>query len=125
MTNQIGITRISTISADGYSASLNQTEERPFDDDPGDSLDATPYVWMFDIPEENRDEVDQMAAAEAFIVGRRDGSGTTTSLATMWTPPCWKCPPICRSPTPTAANSSTTSPAIALPGRPTARSPSS
>ncbi|AZQ37970.1 riboflavin biosynthesis protein RibD [Streptomyces cyaneochromogenes] len=59
-----------TISADGYSAGLNQTEERPFGDDGGDGTGDRLHAWMFDTPDENRAEVDQLAAAEAFIMGR-------------------------------------------------------
>ena len=59
-----------TISADGYSAGLNQTEERPFGDDGGDGSGGKLHAWMFDTPDENRAEVDQMTAAKAFIMGR-------------------------------------------------------
>src|SRR6266571_5914600 len=59
-----------TISADGYSAGLNQTEERPFGDDGGDGSGDKLHAWMFETPEENRAEVDQMTAAKAFIMGR-------------------------------------------------------
>jgi dihydrofolate reductase len=59
-----------TISADGYSAGLNQTEERPFGDDGSDGSGDKLHAWMFDTPEENRAEVDQMTAAKAFIMGR-------------------------------------------------------
>lgn len=59
-----------TISADGYSAGLNQTEERPFGDDGGDGMGDNLHAWMFDNPDENREEVDQMTAASAFIMGR-------------------------------------------------------
>ncbi|MFM9697329.1 dihydrofolate reductase family protein [Streptomyces europaeiscabiei] len=59
-----------TISADGYSAGLNQTEERPFGDDGGDGTGGTLHAWMFDTPDENRAELDRMAAAKAFIMGR-------------------------------------------------------
>lgn len=59
-----------TISADGYSAGLNQTEERPFGDDGGDGWGDKLHAWMFDHPEENRAEVDQINAAKAFIMGR-------------------------------------------------------
>jgi len=59
-----------TISADGYSAGLNQTEERPFGDDGGDGSGGKLHAWMFDTPDENRAEVDQMTTAEAFIMGR-------------------------------------------------------
>ncbi|MDX3844194.1 dihydrofolate reductase family protein [Streptomyces europaeiscabiei] len=59
-----------TISADGYSAGLNQTEERPFGDDGGDGTGGALHAWMFDTPDENRAELDRMAAAKAFIMGR-------------------------------------------------------
>ena len=59
-----------SISADGYSAGLHQTEERPFGDDGGDGSGARLHAWMFDTPDENRAEVDRMAAARAFIMGR-------------------------------------------------------
>ncbi|MBP8539126.1 dihydrofolate reductase family protein [Streptomyces sp. MK37H] len=59
-----------TISADGYSAGLDQTEERPFGDDGGDGSGDQLHAWMFDTPDENRAEVDQMTAAAAFIMGR-------------------------------------------------------
>ncbi|MFC0106166.1 dihydrofolate reductase family protein [Kibdelosporangium aridum] len=59
-----------TISADGYSAGLNQTEERPFGDDGSDGTGGKLHAWMFDSPEENQAEIDQMGAAAAFIMGR-------------------------------------------------------
>ena len=59
-----------SISVDGYSAGLNQTEERPFGDDGGDGSGGKLHAWMFDTPDENRAEVDQMTAARAFIMGR-------------------------------------------------------
>jgi dihydrofolate reductase len=59
-----------TISADGYSAGLNQTEERPFGDDGGDGTGDKLHAWMFDTPDENRAEVDQVLAAQAFVMGR-------------------------------------------------------
>jgi dihydrofolate reductase len=59
-----------TISADGYSAGSNQTEERPFGDDGGDGSGGELHAWMFDTPDENRAEVDQVLAAKAFIMGR-------------------------------------------------------
>ena len=60
-----------TISADGYSAGLNQTEERPFGDDGGDGSGAQLHAWMFKTPDENRAEVDRMAAPAAAAVARR------------------------------------------------------
>ena len=59
-----------TISADGFTAGLNQTEERPFGDDGGDGSGGRLHAWMFDTPDENRAELDQFAAAAAFIMGR-------------------------------------------------------
>ena len=43
-----------TISADGYSAGSDQTEERPFGDDGGDGWGDELHAWMFDTPDENR-----------------------------------------------------------------------
>ncbi len=59
-----------TVTADGYSAGHNQTEERPFGDDGGDGWGGGLHAWMFDNPEENRAELDQITAAKAFIMGR-------------------------------------------------------
>ncbi|MFF5313052.1 dihydrofolate reductase family protein [Streptomyces massasporeus] len=59
-----------TISADGYAAGLDQTEERPFGDDGGDGSGAGLHAWMFDTPDENRAEIDRLNTAGAFIMGR-------------------------------------------------------
>jgi dihydrofolate reductase len=59
-----------TISADGYSAGPNQTEERPFGDDGGDGWGNRLHAWAFDAREENRAEADRMASAGAFVMGR-------------------------------------------------------
>jgi dihydrofolate reductase len=59
-----------TITADGYSAGLNQSEERPFGEDGGDGWGDRLHAWMFDAGEENRAEVDQINAASAVIMGR-------------------------------------------------------
>ncbi|MEH1167057.1 dihydrofolate reductase family protein [Micromonospora sp. CPCC 205539] len=59
-----------TITADGYSAGLNQTEERPFGDDGGDGWGRGLHAWMFGAAEENRAEVEQINAASAVIMGR-------------------------------------------------------
>ena len=59
-----------TVSADGYSAGLNQSEDRPFGDDGGDGMGDRLHAWMFDDPEENRVERDRITAAKAFIMGR-------------------------------------------------------
>jgi dihydrofolate reductase len=55
-----------SISADGYSAGHDQTEEQPF----GDADESILHAWMFDTREENEAEVDAIIAAKAFIMGR-------------------------------------------------------
>jgi len=59
-----------TVTADGYSAGLNQTEQRPFGDDGGDGFGNGLHAWMFETPDENQAEIDQIVAAKAFIMGR-------------------------------------------------------
>jgi dihydrofolate reductase len=59
-----------TISADGYSAGLNQTEERPFGDDGGDGWADKLHAWYADAKEEDSAEIEQTLAAKAFIMGR-------------------------------------------------------
>ena len=59
-----------TISLDGYVAGPNQSEERPFGDDGGDGFGDKLHAWMFDSPQGNRAEVDEMAAYRAVIMGR-------------------------------------------------------
>jgi dihydrofolate reductase len=59
-----------SISVDGYSAGLNQTEQRPFGDDGGDGRGGRLHAWMAETPEGTRGEIDRMTAARAFIVGR-------------------------------------------------------
>jgi dihydrofolate reductase len=59
-----------TISADGYSAGLNQTEQRPFGDDGAGGSGGKLHAWMFDTPGENQAELAQLTAAGAFIIGR-------------------------------------------------------
>ncbi|NUR09981.1 MAG: dihydrofolate reductase [Nocardioidaceae bacterium] len=71
MTDRTGqVTCELTITADGYSAGLNQTEERPFGDDGGDGWGDKLHAWMADTPEEHAGEIDRMTAARAFIMGR-------------------------------------------------------
>jgi dihydrofolate reductase len=55
-----------SISADGFSAGTNQTEEHPF----GDADESILHSWMFDTAEENRAEIDAIVNAKAFIMGR-------------------------------------------------------
>ena len=59
-----------TISADGYAAGLNQSEERPFGDDAGDGWGSLLHAWMFDDGEENAAEVERINAAGAVVMGR-------------------------------------------------------
>ena len=59
-----------TLTVDGFSAGLNQTEERPFGDDGGDGSGAGLHAWMFETPDENRDEIAQLGAAGAYVMGR-------------------------------------------------------
>jgi dihydrofolate reductase len=59
-----------SITADGYSAGLNQTEDRPFGDDGGDGWGNRLHDWMFDNPEENQTEIDRMMEARSFVMGR-------------------------------------------------------
>src|SRR5947208_7071137 len=71
MTNRMGmVTCELTISADGYSAGLNQTEERPFGDDGGDGWGDKLHAWFTETADENRAEIDRMLAAKAYIMGR-------------------------------------------------------
>jgi len=55
-----------SISADGYVAGTGQTADKPFGDGPVDQL----HAWMFQTPDENRAEIDQILAAGAFVMGR-------------------------------------------------------
>jgi len=59
-----------TMSADGYTAGLNQTKERPFGDDAGDGWGDKLHAWFSDTSEENKAEIEEMLAAKAFIMGR-------------------------------------------------------
>ncbi|PWU47506.1 5-amino-6-(5-phosphoribosylamino)uracil reductase [Micromonospora globispora] len=55
-----------SISADGYVAGLGQTAEKPL----GDGLADRLHAWMFDTPEENKAELDQILSAGAYVMGR-------------------------------------------------------
>jgi dihydrofolate reductase len=71
MTTRAGrVTCDLSISVDGYAAGLNQTEQRPFGDDGGDGWGDKLHSWMFERSAESRAEVDRLAAASAFIMGR-------------------------------------------------------
>jgi len=55
-----------TVSADGFAAGLNQTEERPF----GNIDETWLHAWMFETPDENRAEIDGIVSSGATIMGR-------------------------------------------------------
>ncbi|WP_203705752.1 dihydrofolate reductase family protein [Asanoa iriomotensis] len=73
-----------TISADGYSAGLNQTEERPFGEDGGDGWGDRLHAWMFEAGSENKAEVDQINAASAVIMGRNMFGPVRGSWSRPW-----------------------------------------
>lgn len=78
MTTRMGrVTCDLSISINGYSAGLNQTEQRPFGDDGGDGWGDKLHAWMSETPQENPAEVDRTTAARAFIIGRNAGGATT------------------------------------------------
>ncbi len=54
------------VSADGFAAGLNQREEAPF----GDMDESWLHGWMFDTPDENREEIDAILDSGATIMGR-------------------------------------------------------
>jgi dihydrofolate reductase len=58
------------ISADGFSAGLNQTEARPFGDDAGNGFGSRLHDWRFNEDAEGQAMVDRMHADKAFILGR-------------------------------------------------------
>jgi dihydrofolate reductase len=59
-----------TVTADGYAAGVDQTEERPFGEDGGDGWGNRLHAWMFDQADENRPDIEQMAEARVHIMGR-------------------------------------------------------
>jgi dihydrofolate reductase len=71
MTAHIGkVTCDLTISADGYAAGLNQSEQRPFGDDGGDGWGDKLHAWYSEGPEKHPAEFARMMTAKAFIMGR-------------------------------------------------------
>ncbi len=58
------------VSADGFTAGLNQTEERPFGDDGGEGRARALMDWRWRSADENQAEIDRIVAADAFIMGR-------------------------------------------------------
>ncbi len=59
-----------TITADGYAAGLDQTEQRPFGEDGGDGWGDRLHAWAFDDRDGNEEEAALLAAADVFIMGR-------------------------------------------------------
>ncbi|WP_098897437.1 dihydrofolate reductase family protein [Streptomyces sp. st77] len=59
-----------SISLDGYSAGLDQSEQRPFGDDGGDGWGDRLHSWMFATPELRQAELDRLETVGAFIMGR-------------------------------------------------------
>ena len=60
-----------TLTADGYAAGPNQTEQRPFGDDGGDGWGDRLHAWAFADREENEAEATAlMGDSQAFIMGR-------------------------------------------------------
>jgi dihydrofolate reductase len=55
-----------SVSADGFVAGAGQTAGKPFGDGPADQL----HRWMFETPDENREVIDEIVDAGAFIMGR-------------------------------------------------------
>ncbi|MCO5221127.1 MAG: dihydrofolate reductase family protein [Thermomicrobiales bacterium] len=58
------------ISADGFSAGRNQTEERPFGEDAGNGFGNRLHDWRFTGDEEGRALMDRFSANKAYILGR-------------------------------------------------------
>jgi dihydrofolate reductase len=54
------------VSADGFTAGLDQREDAPFGDMPVNAL----HSWMFDTPDENRAELEAIVDSGATIMGR-------------------------------------------------------
>ncbi|MFF8967651.1 dihydrofolate reductase family protein [Streptomyces globisporus] len=59
-----------SVSADGYAAGLDQSEERPFGEDGGDGWGDRLHSWMFATPELRQAELDRLETVGAFIMGR-------------------------------------------------------
>ena len=71
MTTQAGkVTSELTITADGYGAGVNQSEERPFGEDGGDGWGDKLHAWYSEGPEKHPAEFARMMTAKAFIMGR-------------------------------------------------------
>ena len=70
-----------TVTADGYSAGLNQTEQRPFGDDGGDGTGDALHAWMFKTPDENRAEIEKLSSWGATCLVLCAANGTVSGTA--------------------------------------------
>ncbi|HLT59581.1 MAG TPA: dihydrofolate reductase family protein [Microlunatus sp.] len=64
------VTSHQTVTADGFAAGPNQSEDRPFGEDGGDGWGNTLHGWMFEHADENREELDRLRLPGAYIMGR-------------------------------------------------------
>jgi dihydrofolate reductase len=55
-----------SVSLDGYAAGPKQSEDLPF----GEGVDDRLHTWMFEHADENREEIDGIVDAGAYIMGR-------------------------------------------------------
>jgi dihydrofolate reductase len=55
-----------SVSLDGFAAGPNQSEDLPF----GEGVDDRLHTWMFEHADENREEIDGIVDAGAYIMGR-------------------------------------------------------
>ncbi|WP_086824332.1 dihydrofolate reductase family protein [Allokutzneria sp. NRRL B-24872] len=71
MTTRTGkVTCDLSVSLDGFSAGLNQTEQRPFGEDGGDGWGDKLHAWYVEPRELHEVELGRMAKSKAFIMGR-------------------------------------------------------
>lgn len=78
------------VSLDGFAAGPNQSTDLPF----GEGVDGRLHTWMFDHADQNRDEIEGITNARAYIMGRNmfgPGRGVWDPEWTGWwgpEPPC-------------------------------------
>jgi dihydrofolate reductase len=73
-----------TISADGYSAGLNQSEDKPFGDDGADGWGGALHAWREEDTPENRAAIERIIDAGAFILGRNMFGPVRGAWDTPW-----------------------------------------
>jgi dihydrofolate reductase len=54
------------VSLDGFAAGPNQSADLPF----GEGVDGRLHTWMFDNADDNREEIEAITSAGAYIMGR-------------------------------------------------------